>query len=67
MMRLIVAAVSITAIVLQSQDLLCPGSFSLAYGNSWLQILKALSVTISTYFLIEFYYVIRKDIAYVDI
>ena len=62
----LVAAVSITAIVLQSQNLLCPESFSFAFGNSWLQIIKATSVTISTYFLIEFYYVIRKDIAYTD-
>ena len=37
---------------------------SLAFGNSWLQIVKVLSVTLATYFLIEFYYVIRKDIAY---
>jgi hypothetical protein len=60
---LIAPAVSITAIILQTQSLLCPESFSLAFGNSWLQIIKAMSVTVSTYFLIEFYYVIRKDIA----
>jgi hypothetical protein len=58
------AAVSITAIVLQTQELLCPESMSLAFGNSWLQIIKALSVTIATYFLIEFYFIIRQDIAY---
>lgn len=58
-----VAAVSITAIVLQSQSLLCRESMSFAFGNSWLQIVKAISVTIATYFLIEFYFVVRKDIA----
>ena len=58
------AAVSITAIVLQTQNLLCPESMSLAFGNSWIQIVKVISVTLATYFLIEFYYVIRKDIAY---
>jgi len=55
--------VSITAIILETQHLLCPESFSLAFGNSWLQIIKAISVTIATYFLIEFYYIIHKDIA----
>jgi len=62
---IIAPAVSITAIVLQTQNLLCPGSMSLAYGNSWLEIIKTISVTVATYFLIEFYYVIHKDIAYV--
>lgn len=37
---------------------------SLAFGNSWLQIIKIISVTVATYALIEFYFVIRKDIAY---
>ena len=61
---LTLALVSITAIILETQHLLCPESFSLAFGNSWLQIIKAISVTIATYFLIEFYYIIHKDIAY---
>lgn len=60
---IIAPAVSITAIILQTQDLLCPESMSLAFGNSWLQIVKVISVTLATYFLIEFYFVIRKDIA----
>ena len=59
--------VSIVAIVLETQGLLCPGSFSFAYGNSWLEIIKTVSVTVATYFLIEFYYVIHKDIAYVTL
>lgn len=59
-----VAVVSIVAIILQSRNLLCPESMSLAFGNSWLQIVKVISVTIATFFLIEFYFVIRKDIAY---
>ena len=62
---IVAPAVSITAIILQTQNLLCPGSMSLAYGNSWLEIIKTVSVTVATYFLIEFYYVIHKDIAYV--
>jgi Organic solute transporter Ostalpha len=61
---LTLALVSIIAIILETQHLLCPESFSLAFGNSWLQIIKAISVTIATYFLIEFYYIIHKDIAY---
>lgn len=60
-----IAAVSITAIILQTQNLLCPESMSLAFGNSWLQIVKVISVTVATYFLIEFYFIIRKDIAYI--
>jgi Organic solute transporter Ostalpha len=57
--------VGITAIVLETQKILCPESMSLAFGNSWLQIIKAVSVTLATFYLIEFYILIRKDIAYI--
>jgi len=59
----IIAAVGVIAIVLETQNLLCPESFSLAFGNSWLQIIKGISAFLASTFLVESYRTISKDIA----
>jgi hypothetical protein len=52
----------VIAIVLETKGLLCPSSFSLAFGNAWVQLVKFVSTTLATYFVGSLYYIIRKDL-----
>jgi hypothetical protein len=54
------------AIVLEATHHLCPGSMSLAYGNSWLSIINGVSVTVATFALFQFIEVIKSDLTYIQ-
>jgi Organic solute transporter Ostalpha len=56
-----IALVGIVAIALQASGRLCPQSLSLSFGNSWLSIVKGISTTFATYFVWEWYFVIRLE------
>ncbi|CCG83548.1 Predicted protein [Taphrina deformans PYCC 5710] len=54
---------AIAGVVLEATGHLCPESFSFQFGHVWLTIIEFSSVTIATYVLIQFYIIIRHDIA----
>jgi len=58
------AVTGITAIICEALHVLCPGSFSLAFGNAWLQIINIFSISAATYALVELLRVIKNDIPY---
>lgn len=54
---------AITGVALEATGRLCPESYSFEFGHVWLTLVEFVSVTLATYVLIQFYIIIRHDIA----
>lgn len=54
---------AIVGVVLEATGYLCPESYSFKFGHVYLMLIQFFSVSLATYMLIQFYIVIRHDIA----